>query len=66
MILAAVVETSDEPVNLVANIREHFSGTGIELELPDRKSAAQRPATRKLRDFDDCGIHVINPYRGRS
>ena len=23
-------------------------------------------ATRNLRDFDDCGIQVINPYRGRS
>jgi len=45
LILAAAVEANDEPVDLVANIREHFSGTGIELELPDGKSTAQRPIT---------------------
>jgi hypothetical protein len=42
---AAAVETSDEPVDLVASIRKHFSGGEIELELPDRTSAAQRPIT---------------------
>jgi plasmid stability protein len=45
LILAAAVETSDEPVDLVASIREHFSGTGIDLVMPDRKTAAQRPIT---------------------
>ena len=45
LILAAAVETSDEPVDLVASIRERFSGTGLALELPDRKSAVQRPIT---------------------
>jgi antitoxin FitA len=45
LILAAAVETSDEPVDLVASIRKHFSGGEIELELPDRTSAAQRPIT---------------------
>jgi hypothetical protein len=43
--LAAAVEGNDEPVDLVASIRGHFSGTGIELELPDRKSGAERPIT---------------------
>ena len=43
LILAAAVETSDEPVDLVATIREHFGGTRVELELPDRRSAVQRP-----------------------
>jgi len=43
LILAAAVETSDEPVDLVASIREHFGGTRVELELPDRGSAVQRP-----------------------
>ena len=45
LILAAAVETSDEPVDLVASIRQHFSGKGVELELPDRESSAQRPIT---------------------
>jgi antitoxin FitA len=45
LILAAAVETSDEPVDLVASIRKHFSGSGIKLELPDRTSAVQRPVT---------------------
>jgi len=45
LILAAAVETSDEPVDLVASIREHFSGTGLELEVPDRRSTSQRPIT---------------------
>jgi antitoxin FitA len=45
LILAAAVETSDEPVDLVASIREHFSGTGIDLVMPDRKTAVQRPIT---------------------
>ena len=45
LILAAAVETSDEPVDLVASIREHFSGKGVEFELPDRKSSAQQPIT---------------------
>jgi plasmid stability protein len=44
-ILAAAIETSDEPVDLVASIREHFSGTRLELEVPDRKSTSQRPIT---------------------
>jgi plasmid stability protein len=42
LILAAAVE-ADEPVDLVASIRKHFAGTRIQLELPDRKSAVQRP-----------------------
>jgi plasmid stability protein len=45
LILAAAVEASEEPPDLAASIREHFSGTGIELELPDRSSTAQRPIT---------------------
>jgi plasmid stability protein len=45
LILAAAVETSDEPVDLVASIRKHFAGSGIELEQPDRKTAVQRPVT---------------------
>jgi hypothetical protein len=44
-VLAAAVEAGDEPVALVASIRQHFAGTGLELELPDRKSALQRPIT---------------------
>jgi plasmid stability protein len=43
LILAAAVEAADEPVDLVGSIRKHFAGTRIELELPDRKSAVQRP-----------------------
>ncbi|HJV13509.1 MAG TPA: Arc family DNA-binding protein [Propionibacteriaceae bacterium] len=43
LILAAAVEAEDEPVDLVASIRENFSGTGIELDLPDRTSGVQRP-----------------------
>jgi antitoxin FitA len=42
-ILAAAVEAEDEPVDLVASIREYFAGTGIELDLPDRTSGVQRP-----------------------
>lgn len=45
LILAAAVEANEEPLDLVASIREHFSGTGIELELPDRSTATQRPIT---------------------
>lgn len=45
LILAAAVEMSDEPVDLVASIRDHFSVTGLEIELPDRTSAAQRRIT---------------------
>ena len=45
LILAAAVEAVDEPVDLVASIRQHFAGTGLQLELPDRKSAMQRPIT---------------------
>ena len=45
LILAAAVEMSDEPVDLVASIRDHFSATGLEIELPDRTSAAQRHIT---------------------
>jgi antitoxin FitA len=43
LILAAAVEGRDEPVDLVSSIRGHFAGTRIELELPDRSSAPQRP-----------------------
>jgi hypothetical protein len=43
LILAAAVETEDEPVDLVASIRKHFWRTGLELELPDRKGGIQRP-----------------------
>jgi len=32
-------------VALVASICQHFAGTGVEPELPDRKSALQRPIT---------------------
>jgi len=35
----------DEPVDLVASIRQHFAGTKLQLELPDRNSAMQRPIT---------------------
>ena len=45
LILAAAVEAGDEPLDLVASIRKHFSGGGIELELPDRTSTTQRPIT---------------------
>jgi antitoxin FitA len=45
LILAAAVEAGDEPLDLVASIRKHFSGSGMELELPDRTSATQRPIT---------------------
>jgi plasmid stability protein len=45
LILAAAVEAGDEPLDLVASIREHFSGTGTELDLPDRSSATQRQIT---------------------
>ena len=45
ILAAAAVETSDEPVDLVASIREHFSGPRLELEVPDRKSTSQRPIT---------------------
>lgn len=45
VILAAAVAAGDEPVDLVASIRQHFAGTGLELELPDRKSTVQRPIT---------------------
>jgi antitoxin FitA len=40
LILAAAVETSDEPVDLVASIREHFSGTGSSSSC--RTARAQR------------------------
>jgi antitoxin FitA len=43
LILAAAVETADEPVDVVASIRKYFAGTRIELQLPDLKSAVQRP-----------------------
>jgi len=43
LILAAAVEAADEPVDLLASIRRHFAAIRIELELPDRKSAGQRP-----------------------
>ena len=42
LILAAAVE-ADESVDLIASIRKHFAGTRIQLELPDRMSAVQRP-----------------------
>jgi plasmid stability protein len=45
LIIAAAVEAADEPVDLVASIRHHFGDTGLELELPDRRSAVQRPIT---------------------
>jgi antitoxin FitA len=45
LILAAAVEAGDEPLDLVSSIREHFSGTGIELDLPDRSRATQRQIT---------------------
>lgn len=45
LILAAAVEAGDEPLDLVASIRKHFSGSGIELELPDRTSTTQRTIT---------------------
>jgi plasmid stability protein len=43
LILAAAVEAEDEPVDLVASIREHFRGTRIKLEMPDRANGLQRP-----------------------
>ena len=45
LILAAAVEAADEPVDLVASIRQHFRGTRTKLELPDRENAMQRPIT---------------------
>ena len=45
LILAAAVEAVDEPVDLAASIHQHFAGTGLRLELPDRKSAMQRSIT---------------------
>ena len=44
-ILTAAVEAEDEPVDLVADIRRHFAGVEVELELPDRASAEQRAVT---------------------
>jgi plasmid stability protein len=44
-ILTAAVESEDEPVDLVADIRRHFAGVEVELELPDRASAEQRAVT---------------------
>ena len=44
-ILTAAVEAEDEPVDLVADIRRHFAGVGVELELPDRAGAEQRVVT---------------------
>jgi plasmid stability protein len=43
LILAAAVETGDEPVDLIASIRQHFAGTRFALDLPDRKNELQRP-----------------------
>jgi plasmid stability protein len=45
LILAAAVEAADEPVDLVASIRQHFRGARTKLELPDRENAMQRPIT---------------------
>jgi plasmid stability protein len=44
-ILTAAVEAEDEPIDLVADIRRHFAGVEVELELPDRAGAEQRPVT---------------------
>jgi plasmid stability protein len=44
LILAAAVEKNEAPIDLVTSIREHFAGTGLELELPDRQ-AVQRSFT---------------------
>lgn len=44
-ILRAAVEAEDEPIDLVADIRRHFAGVEVELELPDRASAEQRAVT---------------------
>jgi plasmid stability protein len=44
-ILTAAVESEDEPIDLVADIRRHFAGVEVELELPDRASAEQRAVT---------------------
>jgi plasmid stability protein len=44
-ILTAAVEAEDEPIDLVADIRRHFAGVEVELELPDRASAEQRAVT---------------------
>jgi plasmid stability protein len=46
-ILTAAVEAGDDPVDLVTSIRKHFAGTRVQLELPDRSIAQQRPM-----DFD--------------
>ena len=43
LILAAAMETGDEPVDLIASIRQHFAGTRIALDFPDRKNELQRP-----------------------
>jgi plasmid stability protein len=44
-ILTAAVEAEDEPIDLVADIRRHFAGVEVELELPDRATADQRAVT---------------------
>jgi plasmid stability protein len=44
-ILTAAVEAEDEPIDLVADIRRHFAGVEVELELPDRAGAEQRAVT---------------------
>ncbi len=46
-ILTDAVEAADDAVDLVSSIRRHFAGTGVQLELPDRSAAQQRPV-----DFD--------------
>jgi len=44
-ILTAAVEAEAEQIDLVADIRRHFAGVEVELELPDRASAEQRAVT---------------------
>jgi plasmid stability protein len=41
-ILTAAVEAEDEPIDLVADIRRHFAGAEVVLELADRAGSKQR------------------------
>lgn len=42
-ILAETVAADDEPRGVADVIAAHFSGVDVELELPDRSGAPQRP-----------------------
>lgn len=43
MLTVRDLDPEDEPVDLVASIREYFAGTRIALDLPDRTSGVPQP-----------------------